>query len=100
MSGAQLKRLEAGKIEVAGSLSFNNVADLLSHSAVFFKKSESLVFDLGNVENADSSGLALLVEWVKMAKQSGQSLSFQRIPKQMLDIARLSDLDELLPLVE
>jgi phospholipid transport system transporter-binding protein len=98
MSAAQLKKGDAGKIEVTGALKFGLVSDLLRTSKSFFVGKAPLVFDLGGVEKTDSAGLALLVEWMVMAKKSGQEISFQRIPKQMLDIAKVSGLDEILPL--
>ena len=99
MSSAQLKKVDGGKIEVLGTLGFGQVTDLLQASKVFFEGQEALVFDLSAVDKTDSAGLALLVEWMVMAERSGQVISFQRIPKQMLDIARVSGLDEILPIV-
>jgi phospholipid transport system transporter-binding protein len=50
------------------------------------------------VERSDSAGLALLVECLRQAHQSGKSLRFFNIPAQMLAIARVSSLDQVLPL--
>ncbi|MGB2009680.1 MAG: STAS domain-containing protein [Cycloclasticus pugetii] len=43
--------------------------------------------------------MALLVEWMAMAQRSGQGICFQEIPEQMLEIARVSGLDGILPIV-
>lgn len=99
MSAATVELNDAGTIEVSGTLEFGLVADLLKSSQRFFSGEGDLVFNLSGVNKTDSAGLALLVEWVVMAKKSGQALSFQDIPKQMLDIARVSGLDEILPIV-
>jgi len=99
MSHMQLNKQKNGEIEVSGQLGFPEVSRVLKSSATFFNGQGDLVFDLGAVEKTDSAGLALLVEWVSMANKSAQNISFQRVPKQMLDIARVSGLDEILPLV-
>jgi len=100
MSNIQLNKQENGSIAVTGCLGFSEVAVLLKSSSVFFNGQDGLIFDLSAVEKSDSAGLALLVEWMSMAKKSSQSLAFQGTPKQMLDIARVSGLDQVLPLVK
>lgn len=99
MSNVQLNKQQSGDIEVSGQLGFSEVSGVLKSSLTFFNGQEDLLFDLGAVEKTDSAGLALLVEWVSMANKSAQNISFQRVPKQILDIARVSGLDEILPLV-
>lgn len=99
MSNAALEKNDEGMIGVSGTLRFGLVTDLLKSSQQFFVGQDDLVFNLGRVEKTDSAGLALLVEWMVMAEESGQTISFQEIPKQMLDIARVSGIDEILPIV-
>ena len=99
MSAAKVELNDAGTIEVSGALEFGLVADLLKSSRRFFSGEGDLLFNLNGVNKTDSAGLALLVEWVAMARKSEQALSFQDIPKQMLDIARVSGLDDILPIV-
>jgi len=99
MSMAELKQNAAGVIDVSGTLGFGLVVDLLSSSQRFFSGQTDLVFDLAGVEKTDSAGLALMVECMLMAQESGQTISFRAIPKQMLDIARVSGLDGILPIV-
>ncbi|MBV1875674.1 MAG: STAS domain-containing protein [Cycloclasticus sp.] len=99
MSNAALEKNEEGIIDVSGTLGFGLVADLLLSSRHFFAGQGDLVFNLAGVEKADSAGLALLVEWMVMAERSGRAICFQEMPKQMLDIARVSGLDEILPIV-
>ena len=100
MSDTQLNKRDTGEIAVSGCLGFTEVTELLKSSKFLFNGQGDLTFDLSAVEKSDSSGLALLVEWMSMAKKSSQGISFQGIPKQMLDIARVSGLDKVLPLVK
>jgi len=99
MSEAQIKKHSDGDIKVSGTLGFGGVVSLLDMSREFFAGQEPLVFDLAEVGKVDSAGLALLIEWMCMAEKSGQSISFQHLPKQLIDIAQVSGLDEVLPVV-
>ncbi len=89
---------EDGRLQVAGELSFKSVPALVSRSREFFKKGSDLDIDLANVSRADSAGVALLIEWQRQAQKQNKSVCFFNIPSQMLAIARLSGVDELLSL--
>jgi len=100
MADMQLSERGRGDIAVSGRLGFAEVTGLLKTSTAFFNGQDELVFDLSAVEKVDSAGLALLVEWMSMAKKSSQAISFKGVPQQMLDIARVGGLEQVLPLVK
>lgn len=56
-----------------------------------------MIFDLSGVEKTDSAGLALLVEWMAWGEKHQKPIRFVNIPRQMMDIARVSGLDRILP---
>lgn len=97
METTHLKQNGSGQIDIVGTLSFGKILPLLRQSQPFFDGKTSLVFDLKGVDKTDSAGLALLVEWMSLAKKQGQDIAFTNMPKQMLDIARVSGLDGVLP---
>ena len=51
--------------------------------------------DLGKVGNADSAGLALMLEWIKHARSKRVQLRFINMPGQLLNLAKLSGLDNM-----
>jgi phospholipid transport system transporter-binding protein len=57
---------------------------------------EEIIFDLKEVIRSDSVGLSLLTAWFRYANQKGKSLRFLNVPTQMMDVARLSNLDKVL----
>ncbi|MCW8932356.1 MAG: STAS domain-containing protein, partial [Gammaproteobacteria bacterium] len=59
---------------------------------------DTLDIDLAQLERSDSSGLALLVEWYREAEQEDKTISFFNLPAQMYEIARISGLNEILPI--
>jgi phospholipid transport system transporter-binding protein len=99
MESAQIKKSDDGHLLVIGELSMSTVPALLAQNDLRDSRGDVSV-DLKGVERADSAGVALLVEWQRMARQQQQEISFKNIPSQMLAIARLSGVDELLALTE
>lgn len=97
MSDLQLKRVENGNVAVSGELSFKTAKRALGQLLPLLQGDKILV-DLAGVERADSAGLALLVEWMRLSKENGVQLFYRRIPAQMLAIARVSGLDNVLPI--
>ena len=94
---AQLKEADDGRLLVSGELSMATVPGLL-RQAHWQAGDAEICIDLQGVERADSAGVALLVEWQRTARQQQRNIRFQSIPPQMLAIARLSGVDELLAL--
>lgn len=81
-----------------GELSFASVPELLGQGLKEFNFSSTVHLDLGGIKHADSAGLALLLEWMDIARRSGGSLSLSQLPESLLDIARMSNVEGLLPL--
>lgn len=98
MSQVELRRGETeGKYVLRGNLSIDSVPQLWDRTTGEFYDAPALTVDLGEVERADSAGLALLIEWTRRARGSGQDIRFTNLPDQMLAIARVSGLDTMLP---
>lgn len=84
---------------IAGELNMQTVPELLEEVETVLSRTQGEVcFDLQGVDRTDSAGLALLVEWMQYARQRERHLTFKNLPQQMHDIARVSGLEELLPL--
>lgn len=97
MSQPRLDPRDDGRLYLAGKLSLETVPGLLAQCQSFAGEGK-LIIDLEGVERADSAGVALLVKWQRDARQQQRTISFQNIPPQMLAIARVSGVDELLSL--
>lgn len=79
---------------VSGALSFETVPDLYKVSAVWFEGAGDLTLDLAQVTNTDSAGLALLVEWLRRARDSKRSLRFTNVPAQVQALMRINNLQD------
>jgi phospholipid transport system transporter-binding protein len=97
-SQATLQQGAKGRLEIHGDLSFESVPGLWNDCRSRLADNSELEIDLSHVQRSDSAGLALLVEWLRQARQTGKTIRFLNIPAQMLAIARVSCLDQVLPL--
>jgi phospholipid transport system transporter-binding protein len=97
-AAARIEAQEGGVLAVSGVLEFATVTALAGQAEGLLPASGPLYIDLGGVEHTDSAGLALLVHWLRRAHHEGRLLEFRNVPVQLLEMARVSRLDNLLPL--
>lgn len=96
-AAVQFEDLGGGRFRVEGRLSFDTVASALEASQKLFSDYHALKLDLSGVTAADSAGVALLIEWVSRARRSKCMLNFLQVPEQVMAIARISDVESMLP---
>ena len=82
---------------VSGRLAMDTVAALVGVSAQF-KGETRVVIDLTQVEAVDSAAVSLLIGWVREAQRSKVNLCFAHVPENLLSLARLYGVVDLLPL--
>ncbi len=93
---AAFEVLGGARSRVIGSLHFTTVSSLLPEGVDAINHNEADVIDLAGVTTSDSAGLALLIEWLSVAKGANRTLRFENIPSQLQQLARLSEVEELL----
>ena len=80
---------------VMGTLHFSTVSTLLGAGIEAINLGQAAVIDLAGVTDSDSSGLALLIEWLSEAKLATRDLQYENIPSQLQQLARLSELERI-----
>ena len=85
-----------GGFTVSGPLTFDSVAGLLRRADGLFAGVSSIRLDLSAVSVADSAGLALLLEWRRLAISRRAEIEFVNVPAQMLAIADTTKLGSVL----
>ena len=86
---------DVGRARVRGPLNFASAGGLLAPGARFVGAGSQII-DLTAVESADSAGLALLIEWLSLSRAAGGNLRYENIPSQLMQLARLSEVEALL----
>jgi|SRR5450755_1149826 phospholipid transport system transporter-binding protein len=81
---------------LSGELRFDTVGSLLEAGSRVIGEGRVAVIDLANVSAGDSAGLALLIEWLSVARNVDRPLRYENIPSQLQQLARLSEVEELL----
>src|SRR5579863_9653591 len=95
-AGATFETLEGERSRVLGLLDFATVSALLPVGTAAIDGGRASVIDLGGVTGTDSAGLALLIEWLSVARGAKRPLHYENVPAQIHQLAILSDVDELL----
>ena len=96
METVDLRDLGEGRFEVHGALTFETAASALEQSRRTFAAYDRLTIDLAHVAEADSAGLALLLEWVNWARHYVREIRFEHVPDRIVAIARISEVYDLL----
>lgn len=96
MAMASIEAQADGRAVLAGELQLGTVAALLDQGARLIAADRATVIDLAAVTAGDSAGLALLIEWLSIARGQGRPLRYEHVPAQLLQLARLSEVEELL----
>lgn len=98
MSKAKLEAFGGERYRVSGVLDAITAPQLLEQSSERFARAEAvdIRIDLGGVAESDSAGLALLLEWLRLARHRKQTIHFANLPAQIAALARISEVEELL----
>ncbi|MEO8401272.1 MAG: STAS domain-containing protein [Gammaproteobacteria bacterium] len=83
------------RLLVAGDLVFSTIMPLWEQSLVLCQASKELHFDLTQVKLSNSAGLALIIGWIKYAKQFNKPISFSHIPEQLKSIVAAAGIGKM-----
>lgn len=96
MEQVQCQLRDDGTLIMSGPLVFETVPDLYTRHTRELKGSGNLTIDLAGVGRADSAGLALLMEWLQLARKDQRQVQFVNVPRQLQSLARVVGLEKAL----
>ena len=82
---------------ISGDLGFCNVMHIYERSLSQVQRCHELNFDFAQVTSSNSAGLALIIEWLKCAKQHNKPINFTNLSPDLLAIAKAAGIDNLIP---
>lgn len=85
-----------GRFAIRGTLVFSTARAILERSEALFGDARVIKVDLSGLNEADSAGLALLIEWVSWARFAHREIRFFDVPRQIRAIAQISEVEDLL----
>ncbi len=90
---------EQGRLRIAGPLTLETVKALYVGGLQTAGQSQSVLeVDLSQVETVDSAAVSLLLAWLREAQRSKLTLSFSHVPDNLLSLARLYGVADVLGL--
>lgn len=99
MNTSTFQRKSDNTYALSGKLDYETVPFLWQQSqAVFKDRAPSIVFDLSEVTQSDSSGVALLIAWTRNFRRQSKTVHFIHLPSQMLAIIQLAGLNTIVPI--
>lgn len=96
MSNIRFEDLGDGKFALHGDLTYATVARALYLSKDLFGDHATIELDMSDIGAADSAGLGVLLEWVNWAKNFVREIRYISIPPQIMAIAQISEVDDML----
>lgn len=94
---ATLSTQPDGSVKLLGDLTAVTVPLLYRTGQQLIERADKfLQMDLSDVGQADSAGLALLIDWLATAQQLGKELRYVNLPPTLQSLAQLSEVTGLL----
>ena len=89
--------VKPGLLAIDGELSFATVKSLsVEIQSLLPTLQKSCAVDLSDIGQCDSAGLAFLIECKRYALRNKQIIKFLHIPRQLIDIASVSNVNDIL----
>jgi phospholipid transport system transporter-binding protein len=97
-AAVDLVELTPGHFEVRGPLTFATARRARERglAALGASSAPAIEVDCSGITASDSAGMTVLLDWLAFAKRARRSLKFGSLPAQVLAIAHISDVQELL----
>lgn len=97
-AAASVERDGPSRLRLRGPVTFATAAQVWSRGEreLAACEGQAIEIDCSGIESADSAALAVLVEWLAWGQRHGRSLQLQAVPPTLLEIARISELEDLI----
>jgi phospholipid transport system transporter-binding protein len=93
---AQLTAPAAGEWLITGALDFSSVPLVWPELAQVITDNDRVSLSLGEVQRANSAGMVMLLEARDLARQTGCELVIAEIPSELVDLASMSQCEQLI----
>lgn len=96
MGNAQFSKTAAGIFTVEGDFNYDTAAALWTTSKALLATAPSPIrIDLSGITHSDSAGVALLIAWLRSARQQKKTIQFLHLPVQITAILKVSGLETI-----
>ena len=92
----RIRDLGGGRFAITGAMTFHTAGRLLRECEQLFSDHTRIEVDLSAVNETDSAGLALMLEWITWANHTVREIRFIAMPGKIGAIARTTEVEDLL----
>jgi len=100
VSSAAIVEQAPGVLALSGVLDYQNGPTLREQGGRLIRsmQAQACVIDCAAVEKSSSVGLSLLLSYLRDAQAAGKTVSIRGLPEDMAGIAKVCELEHVLPL--
>ena len=100
MNGGSVRQADSGELQLVGTLDYRTGPAVREAGRRLIRASQqaNLVLDCAAVEKSSSVGLSLLLCYMRDARAAGKQLSVRGLPQDMSGIAKVCELQHVLPI--
>jgi phospholipid transport system transporter-binding protein len=80
---------------LTGDLDFCNVMSVYQKGLHSMMQCKELIFDFSAVTSSNSAGIALVIEWVRLAKRSNKPIQFRHFTSDLLSVMQTAGMTAL-----
>jgi phospholipid transport system transporter-binding protein len=97
-AAVEIVDLGGGRIQVRGALTFATARRARAAASKLFTVGggPALEVDCSAVTTSDSAGLAVLLDWIALAKRHDRAIRFTKLPAPIRAVAHISEVESLL----
>lgn len=95
MNTCQIENTENG-FKILGLINFETVMQVYKQGIALLDRYKEVRLDFADVVHADSSAIALLLNWLRFAKKKQKTFVFVNLPSQLVEIANVCEVMPIL----
>lgn len=76
-------------LQISGEITFSTVPRWRCSGYKHISSNDHPVIEFANITRCDSSAVALLLAWLRDAKEKGKVVHFAHLPQQLMDVAEV-----------
>lgn len=84
-------------LALSGRISVNNATEVLQRGTEYLNATDAAIIDFAAVEQVDSSVIAIMLEWRRVAANSNRALEFRNLRCNIRALAEVYGVGTLLP---
>ena len=88
----------SGEFRLEGAMTFGTAAKGLKLVKPLLSRKANIRLDLSGVTRADSAGVGLLIEWLRLSREIGTHIRFAHLPDSLLAMIRVGGVAGMLPI--